>query len=242
MRNRANYSALARVYDHLMRTIDYDSWAKYLFMAHDGYGGRFGSALELAAGSGNISLRLAPKFREYVCSDLSWRMLGQKDVDGASRVACDMTALPFAREFDAMFVVFDSVNYLLEKDRVLAFLNEAARLLGVDGLLHFDASLERNSLRHTTPKRSRRQSNGVAYEQVSRYDRRTKIHTNTFSVEAPNEPRVVERHRQRIYSVKEIVELINASDLELVDCLEGFTFRGYREEGTRAQFIARKEL
>jgi SAM-dependent methyltransferase len=224
-----------------MRSIDYDSWAKYLAMVHDGYGGRFGSALELAAGSGNISLRLAPRFKEYVSADLSWDMLAAKEIDGAARVACDMTAPPFDREFDAVFVAFDSVNYLLENDQVVAFFDEAARLAGVGGLLHFDASLERNSLRHTKPKRSRRQSNGVAYEQISRYDRRTKIHTNTFTIEASNQPRVVERHRQRIYSVKEIVELIGASDLELIDCLEGFTFRGCREEGTRAQFIARKE-
>ena len=58
-----------------------------------------------------------------------------------------MTNIPFNSEFDLILSTFDSVNYLTSGKKLLSFFKESQRLLNDDGILTFDASMEKKQFK-----------------------------------------------------------------------------------------------
>ncbi len=234
------YSAVAKIYAHLMRKVDYNDWAEYLkqLSAYARY--KITNVLEIAAGTCPIACVLKNEFPNLIATDLSKNMLLQCNDDSLKRVVADMRRLPFKTKFDFIYSTFDSVNYLLSEEDVEKFLSEVSELMHEKSILTFDVSLEKNSLKYERKLNRRGKVNGIKYIQKSNYDRVKKIHENRFIIKDQDGNTFEEVHRQRIYDLIDFFEFIENSGMFVVECFEAFTFDDADQNTDRAQFVIKK--
>ena len=241
MRKAKPYEVLSRFYAYLMRDIDYVAWAEYLrdIIAENIELPRV--ALELASGNGRLAALLAEKLDAKIfASDLSKEMLLFAP-ENLPKTVCDMRALPFASEFDLIFSAFDSVNYLTHPEDLLAFFSETAKILGDNGVLLFDVSLENNSLNNARFFNRSGNFGEIFFEQKSVYDEKKRIHTNEFVIKYDGFV-YREKHEQKIYPFFDYFNFLEKAGLFVSACYDAFTFDDATPESERAQFVVRKAL
>ncbi|MCY9456984.1 class I SAM-dependent methyltransferase, partial [Bacillus inaquosorum] len=108
------YQGFASVYDELMSHAPYDQWTKWIEASLP----EKGRILDLACGTGEISIRLAEKGFEVTGIDLSEEMLSyaQQKVSSNQPILFlqqDMREIAgFDGQFDAVAICCDSLNYL----------------------------------------------------------------------------------------------------------------------------------
>lgn len=116
------YEALARVYDALVKDDEATAAWVELIEKHMPKG----EVLELACGSGEITLALANHGYHMTASDLSKDMLEQakaKDLNHkVSWRVMDMSDIQDDHQYDGILCLCDSFNYLLEEEQVEAML------------------------------------------------------------------------------------------------------------------------
>lgn len=235
------YSQLALIYSHLMRSIDYDKWANYIFEISKEIKSNKIFALELACGMGNIAKRIASKFDFYIACDLSFSMLQYFENKNIPRVCCDMTLLPFKQKFNFIFSTFDSINYLTTQEKIKKLLSEVDYCLTDDGLFTFDVSLEANSIKYQRYLNRSGKIDGINYLQKSKYIREERIHYNIFEITLADGHKVKEIHKQKIYRFEDYFKMIDKSNFYVKHCYEAFTFNNANPQSERAQFILKKK-
>lgn len=232
------YNALARIYSHLMKSVDYGFWARYIRDIIN-MESRLESPGILEVASGNLAL--ARKLRAYygniVATDLSLQMLERSSAANIQRVCCDMRALPFKKEFDVVLCAFDSINYLLDVCDLSRAFNEVFNVLKAGGLFLFDASLENNSLSCLESLNRTGSFRGIRYVQKSSYDRLERIHYNEFEIRLPGGHRFREVHKERIYSLETLKETLTGTGFILKNCYENFSLKDATTQSQRAQFV-----
>jgi 2-polyprenyl-3-methyl-5-hydroxy-6-metoxy-1,4-benzoquinol methylase len=147
------YSVLAHLYDTLMADVDYEMWADFIDEVILTHHSNPGDVLELACGTGAISLSLA-NLDEYelTATDFSVAMIEKARQKAAEQEAdiqfhtMDFTDIKSTKSYDIIFSVFDSVNYLHSSDEIKKMLNGCWDILKPGGLLIFDFSTPQNSL------------------------------------------------------------------------------------------------
>lgn len=221
-----------------MREIDYSSWADYILDIIDLYPIKIENALELAAGNCEISEHLNYHFQNYYVTDISKQMLSSSD-HNLNKIVCDMSALPFKKEFDVIFSIFDSVNYLMTDDKFVSFLKECSNILSEDGIITFDVSLEKNSLKHLRNLNRKGKYKGIKFKQTSLYDKKNKIHKNIMDIEIDKEV-YTETHEQRIYEFEEYFVFAEEAGLRVIDCFDCFSFDDAKRNSERVQFVMGK--
>ncbi|UCH65532.1 MAG: class I SAM-dependent methyltransferase [Ignavibacterium sp.] len=232
------YEALSVIYDEVMKHIDYKHWSEYILdIAKDHNKDNNARVLELSAGIGKMARRISKKFSDYVFTDRSFRMLQQSNEINLRKVCCDMTSLPFNGEFDFIFSTFDSVNYLLNKSKLLSLFTEVKNVLSENGIFTFDVSLENNSLEFKRNQKTKGSAKGYSFKRTSKYNLKSRIHKNIFEITDHLGVVTEEVHKQKIYKFDTYFELINEAGLVVVECLEAFTFNHGNENSERIQFI-----
>ena len=97
------YRIVAEIYNHIMKTIGYHEWGKYITSIKEFYAPDADSVLEIAAGTGKLSEYLNGVFPNLVLLDISYGMISLAD-KGFKRVCADMKLLPFKNKFN--FILF----------------------------------------------------------------------------------------------------------------------------------------
>ena len=164
--NNDPYKIVAKIYDHLMKTISYHQWGKYISDLKEFYHSDAESFLEIASGSGKLAFYLHKIFPNLVLLDISQSMLSHID-KGLKRVCADMTLLPFNRKFDFIYSTFDSINYLMNEKKLQQYFEEVHKILSDNGIFTFDASLENNSLKNVKRLNRKGKFQNILYMQKS---------------------------------------------------------------------------
>ncbi len=232
-----NYTAVAEIYSKIMEQINYKVWADYIsdLLVYAEIEPK--SILEIAGGNGALANQLQKKFDNILLSDKSVEMLKKNRNDALPKVCCDMRALPFKTKFDFIFSTFDSVNYLMSLDELKKFFAEVKEVLSPQGLFTFDVSLERNSLKHLRFLNRTGEVNGIKFKQVSKFDKKKKIHLNHFFFKLPDGEKIEEIHRQKIFDIDEIFNTLDEAGFFVIGCFNAFTFRDVNSATERAQFL-----
>lgn len=234
------YSHLAKIYSHLMRFINYEMWGIYLLKISKEIKKKNITALELACGNGKIAEKISKKFSLYVASDLSIFMLNEINPKIKNKVCCNFTAIPFKKKFDFIFSTFDSINYLTTKEKFIKMLSEVESVLSEDGIFTFDASMENNSLKYQIYLNRKGTYKGISFQQISRYNKKLRIHQNKFIFETKNGFKYEEIHNQKIYKFDDYFKMIDNSNFYVSSCYDAFTFNNANENSERVQFILKK--
>lgn len=240
------YEQLAALYDYVMRHVDYVEWADYIEQVFAWCRVKPQTVTESACGTGSLALILGDRGYNVEAYDLSEAMLnvarGKTPRTGASPPVfsqADMKNLP-PGEADALLCLYDSVNYCLTTGELKAAFRSFRNAVREGGIGVFDVTTEANSLRYFRDFRCREQHAGFTISRHSVFHRETGLQTNEFLfVDAERQTRVKELHRQRIYSLQEILESVPNDCWSVLGAFDGFTFEPPDEDSERIHIVMR---
>ena len=131
-----SYADFALFYDRLTENIDYEALA-------DMYAGLLcgkGDVLDLACGTGSLSVPLAERGFNVTAADISQDMLTVAAAKSSevSWLCLDMTELPFEEQFDGVICALDSINHLPDLQAIQQTFDGVYRSLKENGVFAAD--------------------------------------------------------------------------------------------------------
>lgn len=242
------YSALSEIYDRMI-DMDYDRWMKFLkdFTALKGLKMRGLKTLELACGTGNMTLRLKASGADITAIDISPEMLSiaeeklrekRYNVRFINQNIEDFNA---GKDYGIVFSFCDGYNYILSDKVIEESFKRVFTHLSAGGYFIFDIStlwkleniLGNNTFTSVEDDCCYIWENSYAEKSVEMY--------LTFFVKSGKDyKRFDEIHYQRAYTVQEIKNLLAAAGFTEIEVYEDYSFENIKEDSLRAVFIAKK--
>ena len=143
----SQYGNFAYVYDQLMDDVDYEAWVKHIENLIEKSGASVKNILELACGTGNITIPLAKKGYDIAGIDISEDMLGlaleKSEAMGVPLILLeqDMVELDFdLYGLDCVLCACDGFNYVTSLDDLDKVFAKIYDLLRPGGIFVFDIS------------------------------------------------------------------------------------------------------
>lgn len=246
------YSKLADIYDTVMQDVNYELWADFIDAIIQEHHPHPTSILELACGTGSISLFLDElECYDVVGTDKSPQMI-QKARKKNKSMFCnvdfevmDFLDITLDETFDIVFCVFDSINYLHSEQEILTFLDEAKQVLAPDGLLVFDFTTPKNSvqaIKYLNNEEGYTEDNH-RYFRLSSYDADKRIHKNEFRIEKLTDDHETvikqfkETHHQKIYTLQQMLDIIGQTAYNIDAKYSGFDFEEADEKSLRITMV-----
>ncbi|MEH7505984.1 class I SAM-dependent methyltransferase [Neobacillus drentensis] len=246
-----SYQQFAYLYDELMKDAPYDGWVQFVKDRCVKYNVTGARLLDLACGTGELSVRLAQEGFQVTGVDLSEDMLAvaqSKAEDVGVRIPFfqqNMADLVGQEDFDVIGCFCDSLNYLQTEEEVIATFSNIFEHLTDEGIFIFDV--------HSIYKISHlfiNQTFASSEDQVSYI-------WNSFPGESPNSvehelsffvleertgkyDRFDELHFQRTYSVQQYSNWLTEAGFEVLEVCADFENSEPLSQSERIFFIARK--
>ncbi len=243
----SGYSAFAQYYDHLTQDVDYPTRADYLVRLFEQHGQNPKLILDLACGTGSLSVELASRGYDVIGVDSSIDMLSiarEKAVEQDILFLCQkMENLDLYGTVDAVICNLDSINHLSTIKKVEQCFKRVSLFLEKEGLFLFDINtpykfkhiLGNNTFIYDTPD-----VYCIWQNTYSEKLKKTDFDLTFFEKNAAGYQRSDEHFSEKEYSIEELTELLNKSDMELVSIYQELTFDPITEKSQRAVFVARK--
>lgn len=238
------YSALAEIYDYVMRHVDYVHWADYVESLLARHNLVAQTILDIACGTGSLAIELRKRGYRTGGADGCGPMLKRAEAK-ADDAGYD---IPFSHQaflelegfkpYDTAVCLYDSMNYLMSLEDFATALERVHETIYPGGLFIFDLCTEANSVRYFSDLREKEKGDGFSYTRHSYYSEG--IQYNDFEITFKKPKRVVsERHRQRIYALTDIEPIVDASPFRLEASYDGFGFRPPNNHTDRVHFVLR---
>lgn len=242
------YRNFAAYYDKLMYDVDYDGWSRYIADIIKRYNIKHNDVLEMACGTGNISVRMAAMGYDVTAFDLSEDMLSvasSKAADNGVKIrflAQDMTNIGISGEFGIILCLCDSINYITSDDDLADTFKWAYNHMKSDGIFIFDINssyklnhiIGNNTFTYNTDDLVYIWDNYVTDEKT------VEFYLTFFVREGKVYRRFDEMHIERIYEVQYIVKLLNSAGFSKIHINEAFTFQNPNENSERINFTVMK--
>lgn len=240
------YTALAAGYDFVMSHVDYGSWAEYVQQLITRHHPETRSIVELGCGTASLALHLQPlgSYR-YLATDGSEAMLSVARRKAAASPAnihirkAEFAGLRIDQSFDAALLLYDGLNYLLEKTAIERLLRGTYETLVEGGIFIVDQSTPANSVNNEAYFENSERRDDFSYVRRSRFDPTSNLHRTTLEIRI-GERTFFEEHVQRAYRVDEIRRLIRRADFEVEAAYDGFTFDEADEGSERVHWVLRR--
>ena len=242
------FARIAPYYDALMSSVPYGLWADYLTELSCLAGRLIRPGvrlLDLATGTGSVALEFASRGCSVVGIDASAPMLEEARRKAARRhldtafLCCDLVDFHLPPEFDHAVCLYDSLNYILEFDRLKRAFANIRAALQPGGLFIFDV----NTVQALEAELFTQQSAPgatVGYRWVSRYDPNTRVSAINMRFEVPDKSEQFTLvHRQRAYTDEEIRTALQAAGFMDIREYDGYRVREPTPTSDRVFYVAR---
>lgn len=245
------YSVLADVYDLLMNDVNYELWADFIDEIMIEHHPEPKEILELACGTGTMALSL----EEFDCynitaTDASSQMIKKaREKAAGTDSSVDFRTMNFLsidldKRYDVIYMVFDSINYLLSGHDIHKLFGEIKKVLNSNGLFIFDFTTPRNSVKSIKylNNESGTSKTGHKYFRTSRFDRKENMHYNDFRIHKMDSNQNImqtyrEIHKQRIYTLNEMKSFVENSELDIVTAYDGFQLKPAHKNSLRITMV-----
>jgi len=247
------YNGFARIYDELMTDAPYEKWGAYIdeilrfnLAARESNTGEPPLVLDLACGTGAMTLLLAKKGYDMIGVDASVDMLAaaqEKSYDEGQSIlflAQDMRELDLFGTIDAAVCVCDSLNYILDEADLLTVFERVRLFMNPGGVFIFDMNTEYKFKEllgsHSFEGNS---VSGAAYSLDNVYDKATGINEYRVLFTHENGDSFTEVHKQRAYKTDKIVNLLQKAGFCDVAVFHEYTKEPQKVDSARISFVAK---
>ena len=253
----SGYGAISDIYDKINAEVDYKSWADYFEACFEKYlNKRPELILDLACGTGSMTLELASRGYDMIGADGSESML-MKAMDNAyDREISDVLFIrQDMREFElygtvgAVTCCLDSLNYLTDDDDITKCFRCVHNYLDPDGLFLFDMNTPYkfkniygdNSYIHEISDDAFNINYFCGWQ--NEYDEGTNLCNFYLSVFTENEDGTYSREdevqTEKCYSLEAIKNHLITCGFELLGVYSDFDFGNVTDTTERWHFVAR---
>lgn len=247
-----SYGFLAGCYDELTYDVGYPAWADYIEKHFRRRGLPGSTVLDLACGTGSLTLELARRGYEMIGVDLSPEMLSEasekaRDVEGTPPIfLCQsMDKLDLYGTIDACVCCLDSVNYVTDPQKLKKAFQRVYLFLMPGGLFLFDVN---------TPEKLRGLDGQVFLDETedaycvwrAEYAARSRICSYFMDIfqldqETGQWDRGEELHRERAYTADELTGFLQSAGFQDVRIYGNLKMRPPVPGEDRIFFVARKD-
>lgn len=244
------YEALAEFYDRLNPDVDYAAWSVFIKRIIERFG-RLDTrlVLDLACGTGSMSVELSKAGYEVIGVDLSPEMLMEaqnKAYDEGQSILFlnqNMCELDLYGTVDAAVCCLDSLNYLTDEKDLKKTLSLVNNFMNDGGLFIFDVN---------TPHKFRTvygnnayilEDEGVLCAWQNTFDEESGIvnFDLSFFVEKKNGvyERVDESQTERMYTDEQLRDYLEQCSFEVLGVYSDYDFTEYTEKDQRWYYVCR---
>ncbi|RDY24395.1 class I SAM-dependent methyltransferase [Romboutsia maritimum] len=245
------YKDFAFVYDELMDEVDYDGWVKYIEDIIKNENVKVQNILELACGTGNMTIPLTKKNYDIAGIDISDEMLSvareKAEKEGVELVLLqqDIAELDFEiTNLDCVLCACDGFNYITYDDDLENVFTKTHELLKEDGIFIFDISsfYKLSNILGNNMYGENRED--ISYMWQNYFDEEENLVEMELAFFIKDEDgrfdRFEEVHQQRAYTEEEIVSMLKKSGFNYIKTYGDFTFESPKEESQRIFFVCKK--
>lgn len=246
----SGYGDFAYYYDVLTENVDYESRCDYIFnlLADNGVGK--GILLDLACGTGSLSMLLGEKGYEVIGVDASEEMLSvaqEKRYESEADVIflCQkMEELDLFGTINAAVCTLDSINHVTDEEKVREIIRRVSLFMEDKGIFLFDVN---------TPYKHRSVlgNNTFVYDMDEVYcvwqnetdeNMLTSVSLDIFERDEEEDTyyKYSEQFQERGYELSFLEELLKENKFELIGIYEEMTTDPVKDNTERAVFVARK--
>lgn len=245
-----SYKDLSELYDKLIyEDINYDLYCNTILSICDELKIDSDDYLDLACGTGNISVLLGKKFKNVFLVDLSEDMLMKawnkmKENKIVSKIVCqDMSELSLNRKFDLITCMLDSTNYLIEDEDLSQYFLGVKNHLKDNGVFIFDIN-SRYKLENILGNNIfTYNSEDVYYIWENIYeDDVVEMNLTFFLKDGECYKRFDETHLERAYDELEIEEALSDAGLKVIKKLDNYSFNEINVESERITYVVKRDM
>lgn len=241
-----SYDVFAEYYDELMQNVDYRERAKYIDRLIKQYKPNADLLVDLACGTGSMTVEFAAMGYDVIGTDISDEMLSKarEKSDGSILYLCQsMQGLDMYGTIDAFVCTLDSLNHIESREELCRAFSRISLFLEPDGVFVFDMN---------TPYKHEKilGNNAFVYEYDELYcvwqnyyngDGRVDIALDFFEERKDGSYcRYSEDFYELSYSYDDTEEMLRSAGLKILAAYDDMTLEPPSAESERIIFVAGK--
>lgn len=243
----SGYRHFSRYYDNLTFNVDYKKRADYFQSVLSLYGHEWGLTLDLACGTGSLTLELKRKGVDVFGIDGSAEMLSvamDKAYDEELQILflCQqMEQIDLYGTIDTCVCTLDSLNHITDKTQLQKVFDRVALFMNPDGTFIFDVNtvykhrciLADNTFVYDT------ENVYCVWQNSLKENNIVNIDLDLFEREGEGYRRFTEHFKERAYEIDELKQMLTRSGFEDIRVFRDMTTEPLRDDSDRAVFVAR---
>ena len=242
------YGEFAKIYDDLINEdINYDNMISRIIEICNEHNIECKDYLDVACGTGNVTVRLAKHFKDIYAVDLSEDMLREafnklKENRIKGKIICqDMTEMQLNRKFDLITSVLDSTNYITDEDDLEKYFSSVKEHLKDDGIFIFDVNsyyklseiLGNNIYTYSEEDVFYTWENVFEDDMVSMF-------LTFFVKQGEFYERFEEEHFERAYKEEELESALSNCGLKVINKFDGYSNNKVQANSERIVYVVKK--
>lgn len=243
------YEALAGSYDSLTYDIPYEQMLAYMEALLQRHGVQPETVLDLACGTGSMSVLLAKRGYRVIAADMSEDMLAVASEKASELeenfplfICQRMERLRLPYQVDWVACCLDSLNYVTEPEKCREALKRACDSLGSGGVLIFDINSE-EKLKGLDGQVFLDENEDTFCVWRAEFDREENIcyyGMDIFQRDGEVWQRSFEEHREYAYSVEQLTEYLREAGFATIEIYGDRSFEAPTAGEQRIYFYAQK--
>jgi ubiquinone/menaquinone biosynthesis C-methylase UbiE len=243
------YKDFAHIYDELISgDVNYKLWSEKIISICEKYNVAKRDYLDLACGTGNLTIEIGKSFISTTAVDLSQEMLTRAEEKLREhrlrfKMFCqNISMLNLRKSFDLITCGLDSTNYILNDEELTSYFKGVYNHLKDDGIFIFDINSEYKLKNILGNNSFNYDSDEVVYLWENEIeDDIVNMFLTFFVKEGQVYRRFNEEHRERIYSEKFLDELLAKVGFIIYEKLDNYESNSLNEETERIVYILGKK-
>lgn len=245
----AGYNSFSEYYDTLMQNVGYKARCEYILKAFERLNHDMGLSLDLACGTGSLTVELKKNGVDVYGIDASYDMLSharEKALENNLDILflCQkMQSIDLYGTIDTCVCTLDSINHLVKKSDVQKTFDRVSLFMNPGGYFLFDANtvykhrevLADNTFVYDTDDVFCVWQNSLLENNI------VEIELDFFEREGNVYYRTEEKFCERAYSDEELTAMLEKAGFEVAERFSDMTFESPKENEQRIVYIARKK-